>query len=342
MAKICGKELFNLGRAAKDGSVEMTGRWGIVVAEFSDLQEAARKAAREIEKLNAVAGHVSGGADPYDAMTLEQLNAALSTVNSKLALKNALTDEQRIAAQAERKGIQEQIALRKQQIETDNTYAGVLQRLKDERAALEQQLDTADASDTTEIERIRALISAKQAEIDAFEGKNRKHLDKLQKQEENAFEKRAEFLSKQARKLEDIENQIADMQVAAYEDGLNKKLIQSERGGQKELVQQRRANADLLAETDKHIEALTDKGGKRTEEEERQLEELNAQRGQLIAAGGRGELAIIAKNALAREKIMREANEEELNEYIDFQMKIGNYALANEADRSIRPPARPR
>lgn len=336
VAKICGKELFNLGRAAKDGSVEMTGRWGIVVVEFSDLQEAARKAAREIEKLNAVAGHVSGGADPYDAMTLEQLNAALSTVNSKLALKNALTDEQRIAAQAERKGIQEQIALRRQQIETDNTYAGVLQRLKDEKAALEQQLDTADVSDTTEIERIRALISAKQAEIDAFEGKNRKHLDKLQKQEENAFEKRAEFLSKQARKLEDIESQIADMQVAAYEDGLNKKLIQSERAGQKELVQQRRANADLLAETDKHIEALTDKGEKRTEEEERQLAELNAQREQLVAAGGRIELAIIAKNALAREKIMREANEKELNEYIDFQMKIGNYALANEADRVLR------
>lgn len=336
VAKICGKELFNLGRAAKDGSVEMTGRWGIVVVEFSDLQEAARKAAREIEKLNAVAGHVSGGADPYDAMTLEQLNAALSTVNSKLALKNALTDEQRIAAQAERKGIQEQIALRRQQIETDNTYAGVLQRLKDEKAALEQQLDTADVSDTTEIERIRALISAKQAEIDAFEGKNRKHLDKLQKQEENAFEKRAEFLSKQARKLEDIESQIADMQVAAYEDGLNKKLIQSERAGQKELVQQRRANADLLAETDKHIEALTDKGEKRTEEEERQLEELNAQREQLVAAGGRIELAIIAKNALAREKIMREANEKELNEYIDFQMKIGNYVLANEAYHILR------
>ena len=322
--------------AATYGRSKTAGDYRTLWKILRNIVQETQEANQALAILNALADSIPQASNPYDAMTLEQLNTALSTVNSKLALKNALTDEQRIAAQAERKGIQEQIALRKQQIETDNTYAGVLQRLKDEKAALKQQLDTADASDTTEIERIRALISAKQAEIDAFEGKNRKHLDKLQKQEENAFEKRAEFLSKQARKLEDIESQIADMQVAAYEDGLNKKLIQSERAGQKELVQQQRANADLLAETDKHIEALTDKGEKRTEEEERQLEELNAQREQLVAAGGRVELAIIAKNALAREKIMREANEEELNEYIDFQMKIGNYALANEADRVLR------
>lgn len=322
--------------AATYGRSKTAGDYRTLWKILRNIVQETQEANQALAILNALADSTPQASNPYDAMTLEQLNAALSTVNSKLALKNALTDEQRIAAQAERKGIQEQIALRRQQIETDNTYAGVLQRLKDEKAALKQHLDTADASDTTEIERIRALISAKQAEIDAFEGKNRKHLDKLQKQEENAFEKRAEFLSKQARKLEDIENQIADMQVAAYEDGLNKKLIQSERAGQKELVQQRRANADLLAETDKHIEALTDKGEKRTEEEERQLEELNAQREQLVAAGGRVELAIIAKNALAREKIMREANEKELNEYIDFQMKIGNYALANEAYHILR------
>lgn len=159
--------------------------------------------------------------------------------------------------------------------------------------------------------------------------------DRTQKQEENAAQKRADFILKQARKLEDIQDQMQDMQISAYEDGLNKKLILSERAGQKELTQQQRANADLLTEMDKHIEEIKKKGAKQTEEDKTQLEQLNQQRAQLVDSGGQIELAIITKNALAREKTLNDANEKELESFISYQMKLKNYTLVNEADRVL-------
>ncbi len=140
-----------------------------VESAFDKVTAAARKTKKELGELDALVGNVS--ANPYETMTLDQLNATLSTVNTKLAMKNALTKEQRVAAEADRKAIQEQLRVRKLQAEADNTYIGVLNRLKKEKQDLEAQLNSTDGANRKEITRIQALIAAKQKEIDLYENK---------------------------------------------------------------------------------------------------------------------------------------------------------------------------
>ena len=87
-------------------------------------------------------------------MTLDQLNARLSTVNSKLVMKNTLTQEQRVAAEAERDEILKQIKVLDQQARGVENYADTLERLKEEKKKLEDQLNRADGNDKKEIARI--------------------------------------------------------------------------------------------------------------------------------------------------------------------------------------------
>ncbi|WP_299456868.1 phage tail tape measure protein, partial [uncultured Rikenella sp.] len=171
VAKVCGAELYLSGRAAKQGWVEMTSKWGLAVVEFSKIQEAAKKAAQEVAKLDALVGNTSVSNNPYETLTIDQLSAALSTVNSKLAIKNGLSKEQRLRDEADRKAILEQLRVRKLQAQADNTYIGVLNRLKKEKQELEAQLNSTDGANKKEIARIQALIAAKQKEIDLYENK---------------------------------------------------------------------------------------------------------------------------------------------------------------------------
>ncbi len=140
-----------------------------VEAAFDKVTAAARKTKEELGQLDALVGNSS--ANPYEKMTLDQLNSALSTVNSKLAMKNALSKEQRLRDEADRKAIQEQLRVRKLQAQADNTYIGVLNRLKKEKQELEAQLNSTDGANRKEIARIQALIAAKQKEIDLYENK---------------------------------------------------------------------------------------------------------------------------------------------------------------------------
>ncbi len=140
-----------------------------VEAAFDKVTEAARKTKEELGQLDALVGNTS--ANPYEAMTLDQLSAALSTVNSKLAIKNGLSKEQRLRDEADRKAILEQLRVRKLQAQADNTYIGVLNRLKKEKQELEAQLNSTDGANRKEIARIQALIAAKQKEIDLYENK---------------------------------------------------------------------------------------------------------------------------------------------------------------------------
>lgn len=140
-----------------------------VESAFDKVTAAARKTKKELGELDALVGNVS--ANPYETMTLDQLTATLSTVNTKLAMKNALTKEQRVAAEADRKAIQEQLRVRKLQAEANNTYIGVLNRMKKEKQDLEAQLNSTDGANRKEITRIQALIAAKQKEIDLYENK---------------------------------------------------------------------------------------------------------------------------------------------------------------------------
>ncbi|WP_304709035.1 phage tail tape measure protein [uncultured Rikenella sp.] len=169
-----------------------------VEAAFDKVTEAARKTKEELGQLDALVGNSS--ANPYQTMTLDQLSAALSTVNSKLSMKNALTAEQRVAAEAERKEIQEQLRVRKLQAQADNTYIGVLNRLKKEKQELEAQLNSTDGANKKEISRIQALIAAKQKEIDLYE--NKKTTNKTGRQwsissDESYLKAKAELREKQ-------------------------------------------------------------------------------------------------------------------------------------------------
>ncbi len=169
-----------------------------VEAAFDKVTAAARKTKEELGQLDALVGNTS--ANPYEAMTLDQLSAALSTVNSKLSMKNALTAEQRVAAEAERKEIQEQLRVRKLQAQADNTYIGVLNRLKKEKQELEAQLNSTDGANKKEIARIQALIAAKQKEIDLYE--NKKTTNKTGRQwsissDESYLKAKAELREKQ-------------------------------------------------------------------------------------------------------------------------------------------------
>lgn len=142
-----------------------------VEAAFDKVTEAARKTREELRQMDALIGNTSVSNNPYETLTIDQLSAALSTVNSKLSMKNALTAEQRVAAEAERKEIQEQLRVQKLQAQADNTYIGVLNRLKKEKQELEAQLNSTDGANKKEIARIQALIATKQKEIDLYENK---------------------------------------------------------------------------------------------------------------------------------------------------------------------------
>lgn len=155
---------------------ETTRKYGLLVDKveeaFDKVTNASRKTKEELGQLDALIGNTSVSKNPYETMTLDQLNAELSRVNSQLSKENELTAEQRVAMEADRKEITKQIELRKQQVKTDNSYAGVLQRLKGEKKELEAQLDRTDGANRKEIARIQALIAAKQKEIDIYENKS--------------------------------------------------------------------------------------------------------------------------------------------------------------------------
>lgn len=156
---------------ATNGRGKAAGEYRKLWRILQEVLQKSQEATDALIILNALVDGASKKENPYETMTLDQLNAELSRVNSQLAKENALTAEQRVAMEADRKEITKQIELRKQQIKTDNSYAGVLQRLKDEKKELEAQLDRTDGANRKEIARIQALIAAKQKEIDLYENK---------------------------------------------------------------------------------------------------------------------------------------------------------------------------
>lgn len=277
---------------------------------------------------------ISGSIDYVEVMSA--IGSALRTIDdasvkakSGLAVLNSLIDI------ATKKGSGENViqSVADRIVDLTGKIKTAKQELEKLRAA--DSKATADEITAQELE-----IKRLEKQLETLTGKTDKAAAKIQQKEESTATKRAEFIRKQARKLEDIQSQIKDMEIAGYEDGLNKKLILSERAGQKELTQQQRANADLLTETDKHIAEIQKKGKKQTAEDKAQLEQLNTQREQLVKSGGEIELAIITKNALAREKIMKEANEKELRTFIATQMAMSNYLLANEAAKALQKQQR--
>lgn len=138
---------------------------------LDQITDSADKTKSAIEVLNVLLGNSSRISHPEETKTLDQLNTRLSTVNSKLAMKNTLTQEQRKAAEAERDEILKQIKVLDQQARGVENYADTLKRLKEEKKKLEEQLNRADGNDKKEITRIQALIAAKQKEIDLYENK---------------------------------------------------------------------------------------------------------------------------------------------------------------------------
>ena len=175
IAKVFGKtlqELQGVTQGARGGLKTYARLWGAIDSTFNDVTSTAKKTSSAIEFLNALINvEAPKKTDNYATWSLGQLNTELSTLNTKLSLKNALTKEERKSEEKRRGLIEEQIALRQKEITAANTYAGVLKRLGEEKARLESDLDATDGSDTTEIARIRKLIAAKQAEIDKYEGK---------------------------------------------------------------------------------------------------------------------------------------------------------------------------
>lgn len=175
IAKVFGKtlqELQGVTQGARGGLKTYARLWGAIDSTFNDVTSTAKKTSSAIEFLNALINvEAPKKTDNYATWSLGQLNTELSTLNTKLGLKNALTKEERKSEEKRRGLIEEQIALRQKEITAANTYAGVLKRLGEEKARLESDLDATDGSDTTEIARIRKLIAAKQAEIDKYEGK---------------------------------------------------------------------------------------------------------------------------------------------------------------------------
>lgn len=175
IAKVFGKtlqELQGVTQGARGGLKTYARLWGAIDSTFNDVTSTATKTSSAIEFLNALINvEAPKKTDNYATWSLGQLNTELSTLNTKLGLKNALTKEERKSEEKRRGLIEEQIALRQKEITAANTYAGVLKRLGEEKARLESDLDATDGSDTTEIARIRKLIAAKQAEIDKYEGK---------------------------------------------------------------------------------------------------------------------------------------------------------------------------
>lgn len=138
---------------------------------LDQITDSADKTKSAIEVLNVLLGNSSRISHPEETKTLDQLNTRLSTVNSKLAMKNTLIQEQRVAAEAERDEILKQIQVLDQQARGVENYADTLKRLKEEKKKLEDQLNRADGNDKKEISRIQALIAAKQKEIDLYENK---------------------------------------------------------------------------------------------------------------------------------------------------------------------------
>lgn len=175
IAKVFGKtlqELQGVTQGARGGLQTYARLWGAIDSTFDDVTSTAKKTGSAIEFLNAL---INVGApkktDNYTTWSLGQLNTELSTLNTKLGLKNALTKDERKSEEKRRGLIQEQIALRQREIEVANTYAGVLERLNAEKKKLEGDLDATDGSNKTEIARIQALIAAKQKEIDLYSNK---------------------------------------------------------------------------------------------------------------------------------------------------------------------------
>ncbi len=142
-----------------------------ILRQLHYVVDKAKEGAAELKAIDQLIDHINAAQNRYASMTINQLNTALSTVNSKLAMKNALTQEQRLAAEAERDEILKQIQALDQQARGVENYADTLKRLKTEKAKLEDQLNRADGNNKKEISRIQALIAAKQKEIDLYENK---------------------------------------------------------------------------------------------------------------------------------------------------------------------------
>ncbi|WP_294591455.1 phage tail tape measure protein [uncultured Rikenella sp.] len=222
------QEYINATNGRGKAAGEYRKLWGIL----QEIVRESQKATNALTILDALVNGASKKANPYETMTLEQLNDALEAVNSELENKTDLTDEQRLSAETEQKEIARQIELRKQQIKTENSYAGVLQRLKDEKKELEAQLNRTDGANRKEIARIQALIAAKQKEIDLYE--NKKTTNKTGRQwsissDESYLKAKAELREKQmsgeiateeeySRRLLALEIQTLENRIAAHKE----------------------------------------------------------------------------------------------------------------------------
>ena len=125
-----------------------------ILRQLQNVVDKTKEGAAELQMIDQLINHINGAQNQYASMTLDQLNARLSTVNSKLVMKNTLTQEQRVAAEAERDEILKQIKVLDQQARGVENYADTLKRLKEEKKKLEDQLNRADGNDKKEIARI--------------------------------------------------------------------------------------------------------------------------------------------------------------------------------------------
>lgn len=315
----------------------VTHSYGIAYAKlyniFVDLQEASDNARGSLELTNALffAGGDQMGVleQKYKNQTAAMLQQAKATIQWRMAMD---TDNQTLERlRQEANYLDNLISTTNSLSSATESYADKLERLKTEKAELEATKGKTDANDKKELRAIQKRIDAKQAEIDLMEGKQAKHNQNSERQEQNAAQKRTEFIVAQARKLEDLQTQIYDKQLSDQEDSLNKKILLSAIAGQKELKQAKRNNADQLAEIDKNIQIIEILGGKQTSVDKQQLEELNVQRAELMVAGGQLQAVITEKNSNERLQILKKANEQELLEYMATQMAIGNMLLASNA-----------
>ena len=142
-----------------------------ILRQLQNVADQAKEGAAALRTIDNLINHIADSESQYSTMTLDQLNVRLSTVNSKLAMKNTLTKEQRAAAEAERDEILKQIQALDQQARGVENYADTLKRLKAEKEKLEDQLNRTDGTNKKEIARIQALIAAKQKEIDLYSNK---------------------------------------------------------------------------------------------------------------------------------------------------------------------------
>lgn len=138
---------------------------------FEKVTGAANNFASSIIGINALMGSGITANSKYVAMDLDQLRGALNNVNRDLEQNSLLSADGRKQLELDRDEIQKQIKARELQSKVDSSYAGVLQRLKDEKKDLEVQLNNTDGANKKEIDRIQALIAAKQKEIDLYENK---------------------------------------------------------------------------------------------------------------------------------------------------------------------------